>query len=519
MNKRKSITIVVMLLLFSLAGILFAKSSKEQVSDDNCQIVDSSVGMKEIPQDALVDGSFSSHLPLVVLDLEGQEIPVAYKYDMSKEILVPIEGIDPYVCGNIYLYAGNDTNSLNDTPQVSSEMHVKYRGNSSLFYDKKQYKIELLDENGAKKDENLLGMGDDSDWILNISMADKSLLRNYLAYTVAGEIDPFTPDAEYCEVLVKKGDKYEYEGLYLLCESIKVSKDRVDISKYNKDGLSSFLVKRDRYDEEAVILDTWATEQGLSYGYLSLLYPRSENLAANSIDKIQSTINQAEKVIYSDDKKVLETYPDYIDESSFVDYFLINEFFGNYDAGNNSTYMYAELDGKIHIGPVWDFDGAMDNYPDELASIDRIAFQSRSWFDRLTESDRFVMALSKRYTRLQKSYLNEKHIDKLIDDAVAYMGNARLRDYSRWHTSYDEYKLVNSEDEFGVYVERNGYTYDEEVQKLRDYISEHSEAVKEELENLSNRNVYVSSLGKYGNFACLFIVIFLCSVIIVRRKT
>ncbi len=98
------------------------------------------------------------------------------------------------------------------------------------------------------------------------------------------------------------------------------------------------------------------------------------------------------------------------------------------------------------------------------------------------------------------------------------MGNARLRDYSRWHKSYDEYKLVNSEDEFGVYVDRNGYTYDEEVQKLRDYVSVHSEAIPKELSNYGNHNLYVSSLGKYGNFACLFIVFFLCSVIIVRRK-
>lgn len=509
---------MVMLLLFSLAGISFAKLSEKKSDAVDSKIVDSSVGMTEIPEDGMVDDSFTSHLPLVVLDLEEQEIPVAYKYDSDKEILVPIDGIDPYVCGNVYLYAGKDINSLNDAPQVSSGMHVKYRGNSSLFYDKKQYKLELLDENGAKKDENLLGMGEDSDWILNISMSDKSLLRNYLAYNVAGEIDPFTPDVQYCEVLIKKGDKYEYEGLYLLCESIKVSKDRVDISRYNKDGLSSFLVKRDRYDEEAVILDTWATEQGLTYGYLSLEYPRREKLSADSVKNIQDNINQAEKVIYSDDKRILDTYPDYIDETSFVDYFLINEFFGNYDAGNNSTYMYAELNGKIHIGPVWDFDGAMDNYLDAMADDDKIAFQSRAWFERLIDSDRFLIALQKRYAQLLKGSFDKKHINKIIDDALVYMGNARLRDYSRWHKSYDEYKLVNSEDEFGIYVDRNGYTYDEEVQKLRDYVSVHSEAVNKELSNYGNHNLYVSSLGKYGNFACLFIVFFLCSVIIVRRK-
>ena len=67
-------------------------------------------------------------------------------------------------------------------------------------------------------------------------------------------------------------------------------------------------------------------------------------------------------MLYSQDEALFKTYDRYIDVDSFVDYFLLNEFFGNYDAGNHSTYMYKESGGKLHIGPVWDFDQAMNNY-------------------------------------------------------------------------------------------------------------------------------------------------------------
>ena len=514
MNKKNSIAIIVILMLFSILSVMARYSIVKNEDTESASTVNSDVGLCDIPEDHLVNGEFESHLPLVIIDLAGKEIPEAYKYDEAKDMVIPIEGIDPFVKGNIYLVAGKDVNKASDNPQVSSKMQVKYRGNSSLFYDKKQYKIELLNDDGSKRDADFLGMGAESDWILNISMADKSLLRNFIAYKIAGEIDEYTPDAEYCEVLVKKGDKYEYEGLYLLCESIKVSKNRVALSDYNKDGISPFLVKRDRYDEEAVILDTWATREKLTYGYLSLMYPKERNWDKDTIANIENCISNAEKAIYSDDGK----YENSIDVSSFVDYFLINEYFGNYDAGNNSTYMYSNLDGKVHIGPVWDFDGGMDNFSEELSNPSKIVFNNRPLFDELTKKYSFDKALIKRYKELSEGVLSTKHINSLIDETVYYIGNAQARDWSRWSDAYAAYELKNQKDEYGVLIDRNGYTYDEEVQKIKDYIFMHSDAIKKELGKLCTDNDQPDIYGKYGTWSVLFVVIFLCSIVIVRRK-
>ena len=81
-----------------------------------------------------------------------------------------------------------------------------------------------------------MDIGTDSEWILNVSFIDKSLLRNYLAYITAGEIMPFVPDAEFCEVIWKDGESFSYQGVYLMMESVKVGKDRVDLPRFSENS-------------------------------------------------------------------------------------------------------------------------------------------------------------------------------------------------------------------------------------------------------------------------------------------
>ena len=51
----------------------------------------------------------------------------------------------------------------------------------------------------------------------------------------------------------------------------------------------------------------------------------------------------------------------HLDEASAVDFALINELFKNQDGFHASTYMALRDDGKLHLGPVWDFDISMGN--------------------------------------------------------------------------------------------------------------------------------------------------------------
>ena len=71
---------------------------------------------------------------------------------------------------------------------MSSYMKIKKRGHTSISFDKPQYYISLTDSEGNPAQENVFGMGKEDAWILNGSMADKSMIRNYIAYRTAAQI-------------------------------------------------------------------------------------------------------------------------------------------------------------------------------------------------------------------------------------------------------------------------------------------------------------------------------------------
>lgn len=56
---------------------------------------------------------------------------------------------------------------------------------------------------------------------------------------------------------------------------------------------------------------------------------------------------------------------------------IINEFFKNSDAGTHSTYLYKDIRGKITMGPIWDFNNAMNNYVEEIYGYDEFCFKIR----------------------------------------------------------------------------------------------------------------------------------------------
>ena len=232
-NKRLigGISIICMLLLCTVASIIYGQNHKQEVLNSYAGELPAAPiqenPLQGINEDFTVTAEFSSHLPIVVIDTGGIEPPVNTYFKKDHEnstngIYVPIEGLDPYVEGTIYvLEKESGMNSLADEPVLSSCIRIKRRGNTSMNYEKAQWMVKTITESGQYNEVDMLGMGAEHDWILNGSMYDKSMLRNYLAYSISSEILENTPDSRYCEVLLKDGNTYKYQGVYLMMESIE----------------------------------------------------------------------------------------------------------------------------------------------------------------------------------------------------------------------------------------------------------------------------------------------------------
>lgn len=462
-----------------------------------------------IGEDFTVDiTKFSSHLPLVILDTNGTEPPIHTYLDATEERFLAIEGVEPYVVGKISVIAQEDgENTVLDKPQVSSYMRIKRRGNSSMLYEKAQWLLKLETAYGEENDLDMLGMGKEHEWILNGSMFDKSMLRNYLAYSTAASFMPYVPDSRYCEVLLKEGEQYTYQGVYLLMENIKQGEDRVDIEKYHpKDDFNSYLVRRDRYEEGVNILDTYAVANGYCAEYFELLYPSKRRVTPEMLAYVEDDISAIEKILYAEKEDVFRTYAEVIDVDSFVDYFLLNEFFASYDAGNFSTYFYKDVGGKLKMGPVWDFDGTMDNYKQEALDTDALAMQTKPWFAQLCKDERFIKKLEARYVELRRGPFSEQAIANKIDEIVAHLGGAQEREWSRWghwYTTENEYSLLPEKDADGKILIRNAVTFEDEIYRLKTVLREHSRQMPEALRGLEKMTETTTGIDSWMGWLLL----------------
>ena len=498
----RKVLIALFLLVIVAMGVLTLFSSDESLKEKNSGTYaeltpDSSTEdpLQYLGNEYKVKAGFHTNLPIVVISVD-KEMPLYKKYRDGQEIL---SGDDPYVTGNIKVIdGGTGDNNLSTPVSFNSQIRIKMKGHSSIGYDKKQYKIKTVLAGGEENDADILGMGKGSEWVLNGSMADKSMIRNYLAYRIASEIggNSMAPDSRFCEVLMEKNGVYTYQGVYLLMETISRGDDRVKLDKYKpKNVYSSYIVRRDRKTSTDVMLDTYGRLAGKVEGnsnqfdnWIGLKYPSQAKLTDATKQYIEKDFSKMEKVVYSDDYSIFRTYDQYIDTLSFADYFLINEFFGNYDAGKHSTYMYKNSGEKLKIGPVWDYDQAMNNNPNVEMDLGDLAFQTRDIYTQICNDKKFMKQLKSRFAYLRQYHLSEEHLFDVIDETTAYLKSAQVREWYRWADDYldptddnpGNYHLASYEKD-GVTLSRFTDDYMDEIYVIKNFIQKHGKVIQVDL--------------------------------------
>jgi spore coat protein CotH len=273
-------------------------------------------------------------------------------------------------------------NKLSDTVyDYNGYIGIEYRGSTSLmFYPKKSFGVETRDEHGENLNISVLDMPRENDWVLYASYGDKTLLRNVLTYKLSNDIGLYAPRTQHVE-LVLNG---RLLGTYVFMEKIKRDRSRVDVSRVDGDDnagdslTGGYIIKIDKTEGEYY---GWYSEYGTvdkeNYqNYYHYVYPKPDKISEQQIAYIQNFMHEFETALRADDFENLETgYMKYIDVESFICYMIMNELTKNMDGYRLSTYMYKDRDsqgGKLHMGPVWDYNLAMGNY---------------SWFDAYSTED------------------------------------------------------------------------------------------------------------------------------------
>jgi hypothetical protein len=339
---------------------------------------------------------------------------------------------------------------------------VDLHGQSSLQFPKKNYSLELWTAEGATNSTALLGMGNDSDWILDGSWADRSLMRNQLVLDLFAALGGahFGAAGRYCTLTL--GGRAQ--GIYRLEQKIKRSHDRVDIAADDGTG-GSFIIKQEQ--EGTLYLDL-----GLEPNW-KLVYP-----SAGSVSDAQSAAVQAwldglgEALTQADPVAGAAELLSILDLDMTVDWVLLQELSKNIDAYTKSIYFARDNGGPALLIP-WDFDLTLGQPTVQNEPGAELNDQPEGWvvhhstFSQvLSASADFRARLGPRWRELRSGpFGTDAILRRLADYQVTLTPPAVAANFARWPLEEVTYQEI-SPDYSGYPVT----SYDDEVSKLGAFI-------------------------------------------------
>ncbi len=411
----------------------------------------------------------TSNLPIVLIETGGQTIWDEPKIMATMRIIARTDG---------------QPNSIFDAPNVyNGQIGIEYRGQSSQWYDKKPYTIELRNADTTDRAVSLLGMPEESDWALIQPLNDKSLMRDVLAHHLAGEIMDWAPRTRYCEVVLNGN----YVGVYVLLEKIKRDANRVNIAKLEEKDTADlkltggYLLSMDKWFGGGPGGD-WASiyppfQGSTATTFFQLIYPKPEDRTPQQLSYIKNHLHDFEKAMadWQPNNGGTPIYEDWIDASSWINFLLINEISKNTDGYRLSSYFSKDRDDRdprLKMGPVWDFNiafGIGDYCEGQFTSGWAKDFNDvcggdswviHFWWEKLCRDTVFQKKTVARWQSLRQTIWSNDRLNFTVDSLAGVISEAQFRNFQRWPV-------------LGQYVWPNsfiGQTWQQEVDYLKTFL-------------------------------------------------
>lgn len=329
------------------------------------------------------------------------------------------------------------------------------RGNSTWLFDKQPYNINL------DKARSLCGMPAAKKWALLAEFYDRSLLRTTVAMHIGQGLSglAWTPHTVPVDFYLNG----EYQGLYTLIERIDIHENRLAIDQLKNE------------DEATTPPTDWNAEPTITGGYLlswdyrrdtpyyfdvgargsvSLEDPadgdKGTSVTPQQLAYIKDYLTAADAALFSPDfTDPSRGWRAYLDERSAVDAYLAYEFTKAVDGNMNaSVYLYKTRDGadgpgKLHLGPLWDFDMSMGSslYPDgqglskgwyvrdPLDPANDTRQVAVTWFNRLNADPGFRRAVAARWKELRPLF---DGLPQYVDAQAARISKGAEVNFEEW---------------------------------------------------------------------------------------
>lgn len=373
-------------------------------------------------------------LPIVVIDNFGQGEP-GREYVRAIFMVFDTQG------GEV---------SLSQPPEVAAHSGFHLRGQSSAYFDKMPYRVELRDRYDDDQDWTVLGMPEDSDWIMRGPFVDRALIREAFHYSLGTDMGIPSPRFAFCEFYKNLDgdalDDDDYEGVYMVVETIKNSKNRLDLKQLHPDDTTlpditgGYIFKFEWLASEDPILDY----PGADDGWRELEIADPSDINAEQSNWLANYLYEFHQAIHSDNMADdTSGYPAYIDALSFADQIILNEIGRELDAYIRSAFFYKDRGGKVYAGPLWDYNVSLGTGISQMydnMSVEGWMYEvnatrpdpTNDWFVRLAGNSEFQALLANRWQELREGLLSDAALNDRIDTLAAPLAAAAQRNFERW---------------------------------------------------------------------------------------
>ena len=330
---------------------------------------------------------------------------------------------------------------------ASFDCKLRYRGASSLKYEKKSFAIKLLDSDGEDLDVNVFGIRKENDWILDAMAIDRIRMRNRVCFDIWNEISktPYKTDFDnrngtlgYFVEVYLNGD---YHGLY--CMTDKIDRKLLGLKKPKEQSDGSVYVRGVLYKGEAWTDATRMTGYDISESFdgeawngWELQYPDDYPCydawkpLMNLID-FCNTRNAFFKLHYRQHFYYdnLVDYALFIMGLNIIDNNVKNTHFSCPDINVNETFLITPWDLDCSLGGLYE-----GSHFDEYVKITNLTGNYLFYQMYMYNVDNFRESMKERWQELSLGIMSPNNFNARLD---AYA--KRFKESGAWQREYDKW--------------------------------------------------------------------------------
>lgn len=327
---------------------------------------------------------------------------------------------------------------------------VKYRGATSMRYEKKSFAVKLLDKDGNSLDAPVLGIREDDSWILGAMAIDRVRMRDRLNFDIWNEFSKTPYDTDYAGCNGTKGYFVElfingkYHGLYCLTD--KVNRKLLGVKKAKTDASGNATINGVMYKCaewcDAAYFKGYNEQSmnGESWNSWELDYPDDYPCETaympikNFIDFCTNTSDEDFKNGL-DENLYMQNMTDYhvfYLAMGLRDNTMKNAFMSIVNINKGKRMMITPWDLDTSMGGEWE--GSYHNYVADNDMIMKVKPFERLWNGNINN---YRTAVADRWRQLHKTLLSEEAFNARVDAYVkAFVeSGAWNREYYRWNGS------------------------------------------------------------------------------------